>query len=298
MDGARQAGVYPTTRTRTHSKIVFPSISQSASTTTTSHSPTATSDYEYIARLDFTSERGLMSVLVRNHATNEILLLTKGSDERVLPLCTQVIGGCGDVENDSSSNSSPLSSSSPLGSSRTNQAPNNITTRHNKLLTSTAVSATAMLVNTKLKQYSREGLRTLVFAYRVVSQEEVDEWLAEHTAASSITTSSSPSSTIASSTRQSTRAATSSLAGRGQAVVPSSSVTSRESDGATSHTQPLTVLTREVAVRASEKRLERNLTLLGLTAVEDLLPVSYTHLRAHETPEHLVCRLLLEKKKI
>jgi len=24
----------------------------------------------------------------------------------------------------------------------------------------------------------------------------------------------------------------------------------------------------------------------------------YTHLRAHETPEHLVCRLLLEKKKI
>src|SRR5678816_3021910 len=24
-----------------------------------------------------------------------------------------------------------------------------------------------------------------------------------------------------------------------------------------------------------------------------MLPVSYTHLRAHETPEHLVCRLLL-----
>ena len=32
-------------------------------------------------------------------------------------------------------------------------------------------------------------------------------------------------------------------------------------------------------------------------AVIDDLPVSYTHLRAHETPEHLVCRLLLEKKK-
>src|SRR5678815_1274534 len=28
-----------------------------------------------------------------------------------------------------------------------------------------------------------------------------------------------------------------------------------------------------------------------------VIPVSYTHLRAHETPEHLVCRLLLEKKK-
>eukprot|EP00831_Metopus_contortus_P029944 TRINITY_DN24603_c0_g1_i1.p1 TRINITY_DN24603_c0_g1~~TRINITY_DN24603_c0_g1_i1.p1 ORF type:complete len:136 (+),score=27.48 TRINITY_DN24603_c0_g1_i1:160-567(+) len=28
------------------------------------------------------------------------------------------------------------------------------------------------------------------------------------------------------------------------------------------------------------------------------IPVSYTHLRAHETSLHLVCRLLLEKKKI
>ena len=27
------------------------------------------------------------------------------------------------------------------------------------------------------------------------------------------------------------------------------------------------------------------------------LPVSYTHLRAHETGRNLVCRLLLEKKK-
>src|SRR5678816_4300141 len=27
-----------------------------------------------------------------------------------------------------------------------------------------------------------------------------------------------------------------------------------------------------------------------------ILSISYTHLRAHETPEHLVCRLLLEKK--
>src|SRR5678815_3581815 len=28
-----------------------------------------------------------------------------------------------------------------------------------------------------------------------------------------------------------------------------------------------------------------------------LCSVSYTHLRAHEPPEHIVCRLLLEKKK-
>src|SRR5678815_5877757 len=33
------------------------------------------------------------------------------------------------------------------------------------------------------------------------------------------------------------------------------------------------------------------------TLRRELRPVSYTHLRAHETPEHLVCRLLLEKKK-
>ncbi|VTU47350.1 hypothetical protein AMBR_DPAELIID_02783 [Lacticaseibacillus rhamnosus] len=31
--------------------------------------------------------------------------------------------------------------------------------------------------------------------------------------------------------------------------------------------------------------------------VRGLMPVSYTHLRAHETEADLVCRLLLEKKK-
>mgnify|MGYP002682538837 CR=1 FL=1 len=39
--------------------------------------------------------------------------------------------------------------------------------------------------------------------------------------------------------------------------------------------------------------------LAGISYRDSILcsPVSYTHLRAHETPEHLVCRLLLEKKK-
>eukprot|EP00658_Telonema_sp_P-2_P029374 TRINITY_DN22353_c0_g1_i2.p1 TRINITY_DN22353_c0_g1~~TRINITY_DN22353_c0_g1_i2.p1 ORF type:complete len:160 (+),score=28.95 TRINITY_DN22353_c0_g1_i2:221-700(+) len=37
-------------------------------------------------------------------------------------------------------------------------------------------------------------------------------------------------------------------------------------------------------------------TATGIS-VGKVAPVSYTHLRAHETPEHLVCRLLLEKKK-
>eukprot|EP00658_Telonema_sp_P-2_P071385 TRINITY_DN60656_c0_g1_i1.p1 TRINITY_DN60656_c0_g1~~TRINITY_DN60656_c0_g1_i1.p1 ORF type:complete len:601 (+),score=87.03 TRINITY_DN60656_c0_g1_i1:575-2377(+) len=37
----------------------------------------------------------------------------------------------------------------------------------------------------------------------------------------------------------------------------------------------------------------------GVNPISDqgIVSVSYTHLRAHETPEHLVCRLLLEKKK-
>src|SRR5450756_2858602 len=37
---------------------------------------------------------------------------------------------------------------------------------------------------------------------------------------------------------------------------------------------------------------------LGIPTVRDrVVPVSYTHLRAHETRHDLVCRLLLEKKK-
>src|SRR5678816_4868013 len=40
------------------------------------------------------------------------------------------------------------------------------------------------------------------------------------------------------------------------------------------------------------------ISFTGSTAVgKRIMAVSYTHLRAHETPEHLVCRLLLEKKK-
>ena len=34
---------------------------------------------------------------------------------------------------------------------------------------------------------------------------------------------------------------------------------------------------------------------IGKSIIEE--PVSYTHLRAHETGRNLVCRLLLEKKK-
>ena len=40
------------------------------------------------------------------------------------------------------------------------------------------------------------------------------------------------------------------------------------------------------------------LILLGVMGwLSHSMPVSYTHLRAHETRHDLVCRLLLEKKK-
>src|SRR5678816_3376672 len=55
---------------------------------------------------------------------------------------------------------------------------------------------------------------------------------------------------------------------------------------------------------AMSDRAERTFVLLRYSLGGDRpsqtahhAPVSYTHLRAHETPEHLVCRLLLEKKK-
>ena len=48
-----------------------------------------------------------------------------------------------------------------------------------------------------------------------------------------------------------------------------------------------------------KQQAEDVLKQLGIpmaTAI-DMYPVSYTHLRAHETDSYLVCRLLLEKKK-
>ena len=61
----------------------------------------------------------------------------------------------------------------------------------------------------------------------------------------------------------------------------------------------------EQAASAGEQSAETKIALLyrsfmDTERIETLgtEPVSYTHLRAHETSLHLVCRLLLEKKKI
>src|SRR5680860_1725009 len=52
---------------------------------------------------------------------------------------------------------------------------------------------------------------------------------------------------------------------------------------------------RAVPVARDEPVDKVNLAVLHETL--RLAPVSYTHLRAHETDSYLVCRLLLEKKK-
>ena len=52
----------------------------------------------------------------------------------------------------------------------------------------------------------------------------------------------------------------------------------------------------EAAVRFKEQVKAK--TPAAECQISVLVPVSYTHLRAHETGRNLVCRLLLEKKKI
>src|SRR5678815_2349252 len=45
----------------------------------------------------------------------------------------------------------------------------------------------------------------------------------------------------------------------------------------------------------AEAAMAQGIPITYVPARNTIFPVSYTHLRAHETPEHLVCRLLLEK---
>eukprot|EP00658_Telonema_sp_P-2_P012300 TRINITY_DN14688_c0_g1_i3.p1 TRINITY_DN14688_c0_g1~~TRINITY_DN14688_c0_g1_i3.p1 ORF type:complete len:485 (+),score=155.99 TRINITY_DN14688_c0_g1_i3:112-1566(+) len=57
------------------------------------------------------------------------------------------------------------------------------------------------------------------------------------------------------------------------------------------------LLRTKVAMQQQELPLSKEDKRTISVICHDLGAVSYTHLRAHETPEHLVCRLLLEKKK-
>ncbi len=54
----------------------------------------------------------------------------------------------------------------------------------------------------------------------------------------------------------------------------------------------LKAIIKEIKVKAWGRKREE-----VMTARYPCSPVSYTHLRAHETLSDLVCRLLLEKKK-
>src|SRR5680860_889594 len=49
-------------------------------------------------------------------------------------------------------------------------------------------------------------------------------------------------------------------------------------------------------LRKDDELVVHRLDRLGRSTRDVLNPVSYTHLRAHETDSYLVCRLLLEKK--
>eukprot|EP00658_Telonema_sp_P-2_P053727 TRINITY_DN42368_c0_g1_i1.p1 TRINITY_DN42368_c0_g1~~TRINITY_DN42368_c0_g1_i1.p1 ORF type:complete len:112 (+),score=36.58 TRINITY_DN42368_c0_g1_i1:132-467(+) len=59
---------------------------------------------------------------------------------------------------------------------------------------------------------------------------------------------------------------------------------------------PAAITSSEENTQVQQLSPSRSL-LLDIMWSSGFIPVSYTHLRAHETPEHLVCRLLLEKKK-
>eukprot|EP00825_Cyclidium_porcatum_P011788 TRINITY_DN16087_c0_g1_i2.p4 TRINITY_DN16087_c0_g1~~TRINITY_DN16087_c0_g1_i2.p4 ORF type:complete len:139 (-),score=21.26 TRINITY_DN16087_c0_g1_i2:3-419(-) len=59
----------------------------------------------------------------------------------------------------------------------------------------------------------------------------------------------------------------------------------------------LALAEREVVAAVHGDGQDRRVVLENSRGAVALVPVSYTHLRAHETRHDLVCRLLLEKKK-
>ena len=61
--------------------------------------------------------------------------------------------------------------------------------------------------------------------------------------------------------------------------------------------QPLVLINPEITWYSPEKHVGEEGCLSVPDVHDNVEPVSYTHLRAHETVLDLVCRLLLEKKK-
>ena len=51
-----------------------------------------------------------------------------------------------------------------------------------------------------------------------------------------------------------------------------------------------------IGLKLKEEPVNRGSNIFPIQIWIKPIPVSYTHLRAHETPEHLVCRILVEKK--
>ena len=54
----------------------------------------------------------------------------------------------------------------------------------------------------------------------------------------------------------------------------------------------------DIMLNSQARKADQRFNLFGELLPNRADPVSYTHLRAHETVLDLVCRLLLEKKKV
>ena len=78
---------------------------------------------------------------------------------------------------------------------------------------------------------------------------------------------------------------------------PPRSTQSRSSAASDVYKRQMQADMRAFQAAMSEKIVPQPEWSVDVVNYEGQEPVSYTHLRAHETPEHLVCRLLLEKKK-
>ena len=78
---------------------------------------------------------------------------------------------------------------------------------------------------------------------------------------------------------------------------PPRSTQGRSSAASDVYKRQALILRRAVELSSAEERQHSLADIQRIAAEIGIAPVSYTHLRAHETVLDLVCRLLLEKKK-